>query len=176
MKKNVWIFGVIAGLISSLWVAVFPFLGDNCGTDMGMVYGYTAMIIAFSMIFVGVKNYRDRFNNGEVAFGRAFMIGFYIALIGSTFYVVTWLISYYFFIPDFFDKMSASYVKQMQEKGATQADINKQIVEIAKYKEYAKNPFFNAAMTYMEILPVGVLVSLICAAILKRKPNQPQIA
>lgn len=171
MKKNVWIFGLISGLITSLWVAIFPFVSEECNTDLGMVYGYTAMIIAFSMVFVGIKNYRDKFNNGEVAFGKAFMIGFYIALIASTFYVLTWLISYYFFIPDFFDKMTNSSVKQMHAKGVPQAEIDKHIAEIANYKEMYKNPLFNIAMTYTEILPVGVLVSLICAAILKRKPK-----
>lgn len=176
MKKNVWIFGLISGLISSLWLLVFPFIDEECGSGMNMIYGYAAMLVAFSMIFVGVKKYRDQVNNGEVAFGRAFMIGLYIAFIASIIYVITWMISYYFFIPDFFDKMGNSLVKQMQEKGASQEAIDAQMARINQYKELYKNPFFNAAMTFTEIFPVGFVVSLICAAILKRTHKNPGAA
>jgi hypothetical protein len=35
-----------------------------------------------------------------------------------------------------------------------------------------KNPFFNAMMTYIEILPAGLIVTLISSLILKRKAEK----
>lgn len=170
LNKNTIVFGLIAGLISSVWIMIFPFLDPSVDYGNGMIYGYTAMIIAFSLIFVGIKNYRDRFNSGTVTFGRAFLVGLYITLIASTIYVVTWLMDYYFFVPDFFDIMAKSYETKLKASGATEAELQANFKEMTKYKELYSNPLFNAAITYMEILPVGLLVSLIAAAILKRKP------
>ncbi len=171
INKNTIVFGLIAGLISCIWVVIFPFLDTSFDYGNGMIYGYTAMIMAFSLIFVGIKNYRDRFNGGVLSFGKAFLIGLYITLIASTVYVITWLIEYYFFIPDFLDIMAKSYQAKLKASGATEAELQASLAEMAQYKEWYKNPLFNAAMTYMEILPVGLVVSLIAAAILKRKQS-----
>ena len=107
MKKIVLVCGGIAGLIVSamgvISTAVFCASGDF---QSGMVYGYTSMIIAFSLIFVGVKNFRDKYNNGVVSFGKAFKVGILIALVASTFYVISWLINFHFFMPDFYEKYS----------------------------------------------------------------------
>lgn len=169
LNKNTIVFGLIAGLISSIWVMIFPFLDPSFDYGNGMIYGYTAMIIAFSLIFVGIKNYRDRFNSGVVTFGSAFLVGLYITLIASTIYVVVWLLDYYFLVPDFFDIMSKSYQAKLKAAGASEAELQASIAEMLKYKELYQNPLFNAAMTYMEIVPLGLVISLIAAAILKRK-------
>jgi hypothetical protein len=70
-----------------------------------MLIGYASMLIAFSLVFVGIRNYRDKFNEGVISFGKAFKIGIMIVLIASTMYVVAWLIDYFFFIPDFFNRI-----------------------------------------------------------------------
>ena len=127
------------------------------------------MLIAFSFVFVGIRNYRDKYNEGLISFGNAFKIGIMIVLIASTFYVVAWLIDYYFFIPDFMDKYSAHMLDKLKASGASQIEIDKQTKEMANFARMYKNPFFNAMMTYMEILPVGLIVTLISSLILKRK-------
>lgn len=133
------------------------------------VVGYAAFILIFSLIFVGIKNYRDKYNNGVVTFGRAFKIGFFIALIASTMYTVVWLFEYYLFIPDFMDKFSEHVLWDARQKGATAEELSKKTAEIARYKEWYKNPFLIVVMTYIEVLPIGTLVALISALILKRK-------
>ena len=170
MKKNVWTFGLIAGAICTLWMIIFTTISIKEHFDHGMIYGYTMMIMAFAFIFVAVKNYRDKFNNGAVSFGKAFLIGLYITLIASTFYVVTWLIDFYYFIPDFMEDYTACVMEKLKAGGASAAELQEKTTEMASFKEMYKNPFFNAAVTYIEILPVGLLISLISAAILKRKP------
>jgi hypothetical protein len=171
MNKNTLVFGLIAGVISSVWFIASTFIDPaNFDYDNGMLYGYITMLIAFAFIFVGVINYRDKFNGGAITFGKAFKVGLYISLIASTIYVVTWMLDYYFFIPDFLDNMEKAYISKQQASGASVEAIEKTRQEMAQYKEWYKNPLFTAALTYTEILPVGLIISLCAAAILKRKP------
>jgi len=134
-----------------------------------MVIGYASMLLAFSLVFVGIRNYRDRFNEGTISFGKAFRIGLLIVLVASTVYVLAWLIDYYFFIPDFMDKYAAHMLNELKAGGASQAEIDKQTKEMADFTVMYQNPFFNAMMTYVEILPVGLVVTLVSSLILKRK-------
>ena len=134
--------------------------------------GYTSMLLAFSMVFVGIKNFRDKYHQGSISFKKAFLIGLYITLIACTMYVIVWMIDYHYFIPDFMDKYSAHMIAQAKASGANQADIDKQIAEMAKFKEMYKNPVFMILMTYAEIIWVGLIISLISALILKRKPKE----
>src|SRR3989344_4812298 len=113
MKKNVLVFGSISGLIITALMVISTLLCyKNSNFEGSMLIGYASMLIAFSFIFVGVKNYRDKYNNGLITFWKAFKIGLFIALISSTFYVVTWLIEYYAFMPDFMEKYSEHMLNQ----------------------------------------------------------------
>lgn len=173
MRKNIIVFVSIAGFIVSAVTAVSMLLiSKNSNFEGGMVLGYTSMHIAFTFIFVGIKNFRDTYNDGLITFGKGFKLGFFIALIASTFYVITWVIEFNFFIPDFMDAYGEHMVKQVKESGASQIEIDKQIAEMAKYKEMYKNPLFMVLLTYIEILPVGILVAVISALILKRKEKK----
>ncbi|GLU52542.1 DUF4199 domain-containing protein [Dyadobacter frigoris] len=170
MKRNIIVCGLIAGAIVSIMTVTSTSLCYTSGDFEGsMVVGYVSMILAFSLIYVAVKNFRDKFNGGTVTFGKAFKIGLYISLIASTIYVLVWLVDYYLFVPDFMDKYSAAMIKKVREEGSTLTEINKTVAEMNGYKEMYKNPLFVILLTYTEILPVGLIVSLICALILKRK-------
>ncbi len=172
MKKNVLVFGLIAGLIVALTMAIsMATCYNNVNFQGGMWLGYGSMIVAFSFIFVGIKNFRDRYNGGAISFGKAFTIGLYIALIGSSFYVVTWLVEYYVFFPDFMTKYSAHVIAQVKSSGASLAEINAQKAKMASYTEMYKNPLMVIVLTYLEILPVGLVIALLAALILKRKVN-----
>ncbi|MEO6456288.1 MAG: DUF4199 domain-containing protein [Ginsengibacter sp.] len=82
---------------------------------------------------------------------------------------IVWLIDYFFFIPDFLEKYSAHTLDKLKASGASQIEIDKEAKEMASFGKMYKNPFFNAMMTYVEILPVGLIVTLISSLILKRK-------
>lgn len=84
-------------------------------------------------------------------------------------YVLAWLIDYFFFIPDFIEKYSAHMIDELKASGASQEEIDKQTKEMADFAVRYKNPLFNAMMTYVEVLPVGLIVTLISSLILKRK-------
>lgn len=169
MKKTVLTNGLIAGFIVTAMMVISTIMCyDNANFEGSMLLGYLGMLLAFSFVFVGIKNYRDKFNSGLISFGKAFKIGLLITLIASTAYVVVWLIEYYFFIPDFMEKYSAHMLKQAAESGATAAEIKEQVATMETYKEWYKNPLLIIVMTYGEVLPVGLIVTLISALILKR--------
>lgn len=170
MKKNVIVFGLIAGAIVTTMMTLSTVQGYiTQNWDYGVVIGYASMVLAFSLIFVGVRNYRDKFNDGVITFGKAFRIGLYITLIASTMYVFAWVINYYLFIPDFIDR----YSEYMLRESAGTADVDKKMEEIQSWRELYKNPLFVILLTYMEILPVGLIISVISALILKRHPAVP---
>src|SRR6476620_5983103 len=173
MKKNIIIYGLIAGIVVSILMLFGVNYLSHCEGSVdyntSMLIGYASMLIAFSLVFVGIRNYRDKYNEGVISFGKAFKIGIMIVLIASTIYVVAWLIDYFFFIPDFIEKYSAHMLDQLKASGASQIEIDKQTKEMADFARMYKNPFFNAMMTYVEILPVGLIVTLISSLILKRK-------
>jgi hypothetical protein len=109
-----------------------------------------------------------------ISFGKAFKIGILIVVIASTIYVIAWLIDYYLFIPDFAEKYSAHMLNELKASGAGQAEIDEKTKEMANFVTMFKNPFFNAMMTYVEILPVGLVVTLISSLILKTKKGKYQ--
>lgn len=172
MKKIVIVFGCIAGIIvATLMFISLAMYASKGNFENGMLYGYASMLLAFSLIFVGIKKYRDDIGNGAISFWKAFKIGLFITLIASTFYVGAWLVEYYFYIPDFMEKYSAYYMEKLKASGTPAAEIENQAKEMKSYAQMYKNPFFNAMMTYLEIIPVGLAVSLVCALILKKKPQ-----
>ena len=170
MKKIVIKFGLIGGAIVSLFMAsTIPFIDENTDMSQSELLGYATMIVALSTIFIGVRNYRNNQLNGVISFGKAFTVGLYIALIASTMYVITWMVMSHFYMPNFMDTYVQGTVAKMQEAGSTQAEIDAQIESMQGMIEMYKNPFFKILITYSEILPVGLLISLISAAILKKK-------
>jgi hypothetical protein len=173
MKKNIIIYGLIAGAIVSTTMLIGMNYLSHCKGNVdyttSMLVGYASMLIAFSLVFVGIRNYRDKYNGGVISFGKGFRTGLYIVLIASTIYVLAWLIDYNFFVPDFMDKYSAHMLEELKASGATQIEIETKTKEMTDFAMMYKNPFFNAMMTYMEILPIGLIVTIISALILKRK-------
>ncbi|MDP1803125.1 MAG: DUF4199 domain-containing protein [Bacteroidota bacterium] len=170
MKKNVLVFGSIAGVIISVFMFIsMMMLSKDPNFEGSMLVGYTAMLVAFSFVFVGIKNFRDKYNDGVITFGKGFKIGLFISLIASTMYVITWLIELHFFIPNFMELYANHVIDHAKASGASAAELDKQIAEMASYKEMYKNPVYIILLTYMEILPIGILVTLISALILKKK-------
>ncbi|HEY6305228.1 MAG TPA: DUF4199 domain-containing protein [Candidatus Angelobacter sp.] len=171
MKKTVITFGLISGAVSSLMmVATVPFEG-RIGFAGGLVVGYTAIVLSFLLVFFGIRSYRDNAGNGQITFMKAFAVGICIALISCVFYVVTWEILYYNFLPDFWDKYGAHTIEKLKASGASDAAIQAQLQQMKKYKELYANPLINAAMTFIEPFPVGLVITLVSAAVLRRKPQ-----
>lgn len=172
MRKNILIFGSLAGLIiTSNMVYWSTVCTTNPEFESNDTLGYAGMIIAFSFIFFGIKNYRDKQNEGIITFGQAFKMGFLMALVASTMYVGVWLIHYNFFVPEFIDSYSQHVLYEAKLKGLTEGELEQKALEMAQLKEMYKNPLFIILISYGEVLPIATVIALISAVILKRKPG-----
>jgi len=169
MKKIVLTFGLIGGAImAAMMFATLPFI-DKIGFDKGEIVGYSTMVLAFLLVFFGVRSYRENVGGGKITFGRAFAVGILITLIVCVCYVVAWEILYFKFIPDFADKYASYMVEKVRTSGASQQAIDAEMAQMKSFKSMYENPFFNVAMTFVEPFPVGLIVTLISAAFLRKK-------
>ena len=173
MKKTVLKFGLISGVLASAMMAgTLPF-ADKIGHSL--LVGYATIVASFLLVYFGIRSYRNNVGGGKISFGRAFAVGICITLITCVFYVATWEIIYFFYMPDFMVKYSAAVIEKMRAAGATPAAIQAKTLELQKAAENYKNPLVNVAMTFIEPFPVGLLITLISAAVLRRKAS-PQAA
>jgi len=174
MKRIVFRFGLASGVILVAISAVMLPLCMN-GTidfDNSELLGYSAMVLSFLLVFFGVRSYRDTVAGGEIGFGRAFKVGLLITLVTCAMYVIAWQIAYFNFFPDFLDQYTAYVLDKMRADGESEAAIRKTTEQMAFMAKYYDNPLFNSAITFMEVFPVGLVVTLVTAAILRRKPRQ----
>lgn len=169
MKNTIIKFGIFSALIMVGGMSLVMFFSDDIGFDRGAIFGYTTMILSFLMVFFGVRSYREKMNGGEITFGKAFKIGALIALISCVAYVLSWLVMYYAFMPDFFDKYAAAMIEKAKAAHASQQEIDATVKSMTDMKEMCKNPLINAAFTFIEPAPVAIVMSLISALILRKK-------
>jgi hypothetical protein len=168
MKKTVLTFGLIsAAVMAALMLATVPFM-HKIGMNRGLVIGYTTMVLAFLLVFFGIRSYRENVGDGRISFGRALGVGLLIMLITCAAYVITWEFIYFNFMPDFAEKYAAFVIDDMRAKGASAAELAQKTDEMKKFQVLYSNIFFNVAMTLLEPLPVGVIMTFISALILRR--------
>lgn len=171
MKKTVLTFGLISGVISAVLMTANVAFVEQIGFDRGVVVGYTVIVISFLFVYFGIRSYRDNVLGGQITFGKGFQAGILITLISCAFYVASWLVVYYNFMPDFGDKYAAYLVADLEAKGASQAEIDAMIKQGEDVKVMLANPAINAAVTFTEPFPVGLLVTLVSAAVLRKKES-----
>ncbi len=169
MRKIVLTFGLIAGaVLSALMLITLPWV-EKIGFDKGAIIGYTTMVLAFLMVFFGVKAYRDNVAGGTVSFGRAFKVGILITAVASVCYVATWEVMYYKLNPGFADAYAQHMVDKARRSGATEAQIAERTAQAEKFREMYRNPLLNIAFTFLEPLPIGLVFTLVTAGVLSRK-------
>jgi len=176
MRKIVLTFGLIAGAImSAMMLITLPFQ-DQIGFDRGVIVGYTSMVLAFLMVYFGVRSYRDNVGGGMVSFGRAFGVGLLITAVATACYVATWEVIYYKLAPDFGERYAAYEVAKAKKAGATDAQIAARMKEVAAFNESYRKPLVNIAWTFLEPLPVGLVFALVTAGLLSRNRKATSVA
>ena len=176
MKKTVVTFGLLSGGVSALLMLLSVPLLDRIGFDNGAVLGYTGIVMSFLLVYFGVRSYRDNVAGGTVGFGRAVAVGLLITLVSCACYVVTWEIIYFKLWPGFSDKYTAYAIDKARASGASQQTIDETARQMAEFKKMYDNPLINAAFSFVEPFPIGLVVTLVSAAVLKKKKKQPQPA
>jgi hypothetical protein len=170
MKKTVLTFGLIAGVMISVLMDGSLLIANKIGSGHNsMLIGYTMMVASFLLVYFGIRSYRDNNLAGQISFGRAFACGILITLITIAFYVASWEVIYFNFIPHFMDSYWAAQIHRVQSLGLDPATTAAKVAEIQHTQQLYQNPFVNMAYTFIEPLPVGLIITLISAAVLRRK-------
>jgi Protein of unknown function (DUF4199) len=176
MKRIILVYGIISGVITSTLMLITMPMFKSGALDLknGALIGYTGMVIALSFIFFGIKSYRDNQVGGNITFWKGCQIGILIALIASVCYALTWEYTFRNLGTEFLDKMMGGHYQEMKDSGAPEAEIKELETMMVAYKESAVMRFF---WSLIEIFPIGLVITLVCAAILRNKnflPGTPQ--
>lgn len=173
MQKTIIRFGLLSGAVSSVLLILVTSIGRAIGlqtfADYGVWFGFTTIILSLTLVYFGIRSYRDQHSQGRISFGKAFQIGILVTVISCVCYSVTWVIFYFNFFPTFMDDFGAYHLQKMKESGESAAAIAKQAAELRKVNEQYQNPFYNFAITFMEPFPVGLLMTFVSALVLKKK-------
>lgn len=168
MKKTVLTYGLISGAMGIALMLVTFFVVADHGTK-GLIAGYTGIVLSSLLIFFGVRSYRENVGDGRISFGRGLAVGVLIALISATCYVAAWELIYFKLAPGIADEMIFGEVAKLKASGAPQDKIDAAALQAETFKKMYDNPLANACLTYIEPFPVGLLMTLISAGILRRK-------
>jgi len=171
MSKKVITFGLAAGAINLVTGFIFNlFWVENMDFSTGEILGFTSMLLALTMVFVGTKSYRDNELDGTITFGKAFKFGLIIVLIASLIYVIGWMLYFKYYMPDFNEKFLLYSIEQINTNNDfTAAEKETQITEMKSWMKSYENPLVMMAFTFLEIFPVGILVTLFSSWLLSRK-------
>jgi len=171
MRKTVLTFGVISGLISAvMMLATVPFM-HKISSDKGLIVGYTTIVLAGLLVFFGIRSYRDNASGGRLTFARGLAVGILISLLSNCFYVATWEVVSYKFMPDFAEKYAAQMVEHAKSSGASQQKIDETARQAADFVRNYHNPLYKISMTFLEPFPVFLVITLVSAAILRKKSS-----
>lgn len=170
MRSIVLKYGLRAGaILGVVMFGSYPFREQIGIGTLGMVIGYTSMVLAFLMIHAGVTTYRDTMGDGQVSYGRALVVGLLIMLVGSAIYVACWEIIFFALTPDFAEHYAKVAVESARAAGKSEAEIAKVAADMQAFAIAYKNPLINIAYTFLEPLPVGLLFSFVSAWLVSRK-------
>jgi hypothetical protein len=176
MRKVILTFGLLGGgVLAAMMLATIP-LQDEIGFDRGAIIGYTTMVLAFLMVYFGVRSYRDNVAGGALTFGQAFKVGILITAVITVCYVVTWEVIFYTLMPDFGEKYTAFAIEKSRLAGASDAHLAQQAKDLAAFMTMYRNPLVNIAFSLLEPLPVGVVFTLVTAGVLGRKRGADRAA
>jgi uncharacterized protein DUF4199 len=173
MIRIILIFGIAAGVIVAVPMCLMVANSEHGSAAQSYFAGYLVMVLALSLIFFGVKRLRDREMGGVIRFVPALLAGLGISAVAGVIYVIGWEIALAVTDFAFIDSYSSAAVEAARAKGASAAEIEAVIVNMDEFRRQYANPFFRLAVTFIEIFPVGLLISLISAALLRNSRFLP---
>jgi len=172
MKKIILKYGLISGvIIAVLMLTSWAMMQNSEGhSNLGMIIGYASMILSLSMVFLGIRTYRANYTDGSLTFLEAFKVGILISVLAGLVYVASWMVYYSVgggqeMMADYFN----STVEKLMNSDLDPSKLDKKLKEMDKMQKNYANPLFRAGLTFMEMFPVGLIITVISALILKRK-------
>jgi hypothetical protein len=170
MWRTLLKYGVIAGLVAggALLATVLVFQGLPPSSGVGMALGFASMLVALSAVFVGVRHHRDKAGGGAIRFWPAFALGLGISAVAGLFYVAAWELCLVLMEQDFAALFAGTMVEGAKARGVEGVELERVVAEAKAFEAMYRNPLLRMPMTFAEIFPVGVLVSLASALVLRR--------
>ncbi len=164
--RYILVYGTIAGAI------VISFISTTIALDLpshatSMWVGYLVMLAGMTLILVGTRRYRDIECGGVISFGRAFRFGLAIAAVAALIYTIGWELYLATSSQDFMAELTRTTIEGMRAEGASESAITARQADMQSLAERYKNPLFRLPITFIEIFPVGLLVALVSAALLR---------
>jgi hypothetical protein len=178
MPRTILVYGAIAGLviITCMIIGIVLAGGGHGGGLSSMLVGYLIMLVAFSAIFIAIKRHRDRQLGGVIKFPTALALGLGITLVASLVYVAVWEVYLYSTDYAFIGDYAAAIIAKQGASGASAAQLAATLAEMDRLKAQYANPLFRLPMTFVEVFPVGLLVTLVSAALLRNSKFMPASA
>ncbi len=173
MLRTILIFGLLAGMVVAVPMNLMMIFGKDGDGSHSLVTGYALMLLAFTFTFVGVKHYRDRTLGGVIRFLPALLVGLGISFVASLIYVAAWEVTLHATNFTFMDDYSRSMIEGARAKGASSTKLASITAEMEAMKVQYANPLFRLPMTFVEIFPVGLLVSAVSAGLLRNSRFLP---
>ncbi len=171
MKKNIWVFGVILGLVLCIpWLIMVNMLYTNPEFESNDLLGYIILLVIYSLVFFGIRNYREKELGGKISFASAFKTGALITLVAGSIYVLAWLIFYYLVVPDFMEV----YTQHVLYQCTSEEDLADKTKEMETFNQLYENPLFVILITYTEVIPIGLAVALVSALALRKNKNHDE--
>jgi len=174
MKRIILIYGALSGAI----IIGSMIIGINAASSQEEVVfpewlGYLIMFAALTLIFLGIKKHRDESLGGVIQFKKALTVGLGITVLASVIYVIAWEVNLAVTDYAFMDEYTEYMIREREEQGMTGEEFEAFKAEMEVMKERYENPLFRVPITFLEIFPVGLLVSLIAAALLRKSSFLP---
>jgi len=164
--------GITGGIVITIMSLVLVTMGTESILSSQAV-GYAIMLVVLSLVFIGIKRYRDVEHGGVVTFAQAAGVGVAIAAVAGVIYAIGWEVSLVATDYAFIDAYRESVIADIKAQGLAASEEAAKIAEINSSMESYRNPLFRLPITFVEIFPVGLIVALISAFILKNAKVLP---
>lgn len=166
MSRTILGYGLLSGAVIILGIIITIVIGG--GAPHSSVWlGYLIMLVGLSSILLAIKQHRDKVLGGVIKFWPAFLIGLGVAVVASLAYVLIWEVYLALTHYSFMEQYVAASLAQKKAAGLDGAEYAKLAADLEAMKRSYANPLYRLPMTFSEIFPVGLIVALVCAALLR---------
>jgi hypothetical protein len=174
MARTIFIYGLTAGVLTLMLIGLgTAVIGFDHGVE-GMVWGFGSMLLGLSLMFIGVRRYS--MNYGPLSFTQAFTVAFGIFIVAGLVYTFGWEAYLAATNYTFADQFASQAVASKVAEGATPAELARVEADMASFKAQYANPLIRLPMTFMEIAPVGLLMSLLAAVTMRARRDDERVA
>ena len=173
MQKIALTYGVLSGSIVILTMILGLMVSDGGSFLSSELFGYLIMLVALSMIFIGIKRYRDQELGGVIRFLPAFAMGLAIAVIAGIIYTLVWELYSMSNGYAFIDNYVNSAIEAKKAAGLSAEKLAQEIATLEEMRSDYGKIYIRMPMTFLEIFPVGLIIAILSAAVLQNPKILP---